>query len=48
MTPVIIGANLTISESFTKYLNNITGKFVKGLQETAILATAHVVRRILM
>jgi hypothetical protein len=47
--PVIIGANGTISKSFSKYVSNIPGKHeVKELQKTAILGTAHVLRKVLM
>jgi len=47
--PVIIGATGTISKSFRKYVNNIPGKHeVKELQKTAILGTAHILRKILM
>ena len=47
--PVIIGATGTISESFRKYVSNITGKpEVKELQKTAILGTTHILRKVLM
>jgi hypothetical protein len=47
--PVIIGATWTISKSFRKYVSNIPGKHeVKELQKTAILGTAHILRRVLM
>jgi len=47
--PVIIGAIGTISKSFRKYVSNIPGKHeVKGLQKTAILGTAHILRKVLM
>jgi len=47
--PVIIGATGTISKSFTKYVSNIPGKHeVKELQKTAILGTAHIIRKVLM
>ena len=40
--PVIIGATGTISQSFRKYVSNITGKHeVKEIQKKAILGTAH-------
>jgi hypothetical protein len=49
VAPVIIGATETISKSFRKYLSNIPGKHdIKELQKTAILGTAHVLRRVLM
>jgi hypothetical protein len=44
--PVIIGATGTISESF---VSNIPGKHeVKELQKTALLGTAHILRKVLM
>jgi len=47
--PVIIGATGAISESFRKYMSNIPGKHeVKELQKTAILGTAHILRKVLM
>ena len=47
--PVIIGAIGTISKSFSKYVSNIPGKHeVKELQKTAILGTAHTLRKVLM
>ena len=47
--PVIIGATGTVSELFRKYVSNIPGKHeVKELQKTAILGTAHILRRVLM
>ena len=47
--PVIIVATGTISKSFTKYVSNIPGKHeVKELQETAILGTVHILRKVLM
>ena len=47
--PVIIGAAGNISESFRKYVSNIPGKHeVKELQKTAILGTAHILRKVLM
>jgi hypothetical protein len=46
--PVIIGANGTISKSFRKYVSNIPGNHeVKELQKTAILGTAHIIRKVL-
>jgi len=46
--PVIIGATGTVSESFRKYVSNIPGKHeVKELQKTAILGTAHILRKVL-
>jgi len=47
--PVIIGATVTISKSSRKYVSNIPGKHeVKELQKTAILGTAHILRKVLM
>jgi len=47
--PVIIGATGTISKSFRKHMSNIPGKHeAKGLQKTAILGTAHILRKVLM
>jgi len=47
--PAIIGATGTISKSFRKYVSNIPGKYeVKELQKTAILDTAHTLRKVLM
>jgi hypothetical protein len=44
--PVIIVATGTISKSFRKYVNNILGNHeVKELQKTAILGTAHILRK---
>ena len=46
--PVIIGATGTISKSFRKYVNDIPGNHdVKELQKTAILGTAHILRKVL-
>jgi len=47
--PVIRGATGTISKSFRKYVSNIPGKHeVKELRKTAILGTAHMLRKVLM
>ena len=47
--PVIIGATGTVSKSIRKYLNNVPGNHeVKELQKTAILCTAHILRKVLM
>ena len=47
--PVIIGATGTISKPFRKCVSNIPGKHeVKELQKTAILGTAHILRKVLM
>jgi len=46
---IIIGATGTISKSFRKDVSNIPGKHeVKELQKTAILGTAHILRKVLM
>ena len=47
--PVIIGATGTTSKTFRKYVSNIPGNNeVKELQKTAILGTAHILRKVLM
>jgi hypothetical protein len=47
--PVIIGATGTISKSFRKYLSNVPGIHeIKELQKTAILGTAHILRKVLV
>ena len=47
--PVIIRANGTISKSLRKYVSNIPGRHeVEELQKTAILGTAHILRKIIM
>jgi len=47
--PVIIRLTGAISKSFTKYMSNIPGKHeVKDLHKTAILGTAHILRKVLM
>jgi len=47
--PLIIGGIGTISKSFRQYVSNIPGKHeVKKLQKTAILGTAHTLRKVLM
>jgi len=46
--PVIIGATGTISKSFRKYVSDIPGNHEdKELQKTAILGTAHILRKVL-
>jgi len=46
--PVITGATGTISRAFKKYVSNIPGHHeVKKLQKTAILGTAHILRKVL-
>jgi hypothetical protein len=45
---VIIGATGTISKSFRKYVSSIPGNHeVRYLQKTAILGTAHILRKVL-
>jgi hypothetical protein len=46
--PVITGATGTISKSFRKYVSNIPGNLEGELQKTAILGTAHILRKVLM
>ena len=47
--PVLIGATKTISKTFRKYVSNIPGNHeVMELQKTAILGTAHILRKVLM
>ena len=47
--PVKIEKTGTISKSFTKYLSNIPRKHeIKELHKTAILDTAHILRKVLM
>jgi hypothetical protein len=46
--PVIIGATGTLSKSFRKYVSSIPGNHeVRELQKTAILGTAHILRKVL-
>ena len=46
--PVITGASGAISKSFRKYVSDIPGIHdVKELQKTAILGTAHILRKVL-
>jgi hypothetical protein len=47
--PVATEENGTISKSLRQNLNNILGEHkIKGLQKTAILSTAHMLREVLM
>jgi len=47
--PVIIQVTGTISKSLRNYMSNIPGKYeVKGIQKTAILGTARILRKVLM
>jgi hypothetical protein len=46
--PVITGATGTTSKSFKEHVSDITGHHdVKELQKTAILGTAHLLRKVL-
>jgi len=46
---VIVRATGTISKSFRKCVSNIPGKHdVRELHKTAILGTAHILRKVLM
>ena len=47
-TKVIPGATGIISKSFRKYLSNLLGKHTMELQQTAILGTTHLMRKVLM
>ena len=48
-TTIIIIIIIIIIKSFGKYVSNIPGKHeVKELQKTAILGTAHILRKVLM
>jgi len=48
-TKAIIGTTDTISESFRKYLSNITGEHeISEIQKTAILDTAHILRKVVV
>jgi hypothetical protein len=47
--PVIIRATGTITKSFRKYVSTIPGNHaVRELQKTAILDTAHILRKVLI
>jgi hypothetical protein len=47
--PVIIGATETSPKSFRKYVSTIPENHdVRELQKTAILGTAHILRKVLM
>jgi hypothetical protein len=49
VTPVITGATGTVSKSFRKHLSSVPGKHdIKELQKTAILGTAHTLRKVLV
>jgi hypothetical protein len=46
--PLTIGATGTISKTFRKYTSSIPGNHeVKELQKTAVLGTAHILRKVL-
>jgi hypothetical protein len=45
----VIGATGTISKSFRQYVSTIPGNHnVRELQKTAILGTAHIIRKVLL
>jgi hypothetical protein len=47
--PVIFGVTGNISKPFRKYVSTIPGKLeVQELQKTAILGTAHILRKVLL
>ena len=47
--PLVTGATGTITQSLRQYLSNISGKHgVKELQKTAVLDTAHLLRKVVM
>jgi hypothetical protein len=47
--PIITGAAGTISKPFRKYVSTIPGNHeIRELQKTAILGTAHILRKVLM
>jgi hypothetical protein len=47
--PVIIGATGRISKSLRKYVSTLPGNHeVKEIKKTAILATTHILRKVLM
>jgi hypothetical protein len=49
VVPVIIEATGTISESLREYLSDIPVKHeIKELQKTAVVDTAHVLRKVIM
>jgi hypothetical protein len=49
VTPVIIGATGTIPKSFRKYFSSVPEKHdIKELHKTAILGTAHTLRKVLI
>jgi hypothetical protein len=49
MIIIIIAATGTISKSFRKYVSTIPGNHdLRELQKTAILGTAHIIRKVLI
>jgi len=47
--PVTKGANGTISKSCRKYPSNVPGEYnIKGPEKTAMLDTAHVLRKVII
>jgi NDP-sugar pyrophosphorylase family protein len=46
--PVIIGSTGTISEAYRRYLSDIPEQHeIEELQQTAILGTAHILRKVI-
>jgi hypothetical protein len=49
VVPIITGASETISKSFRKYSSSISGTHdINELQTTAIMGTAHILRKVQM
>jgi hypothetical protein len=49
VVPVITGEAGSILKTFRKYLSSIPGKHdINELQKTAVLSTAHILRKVLM
>jgi len=48
IVPVIIGATRIVTRSLRKYLETVPGKHsIDSLQKTTILATSHIIRKVL-
>ena len=48
IVPVIIGATGTVTRSLGKHLETVPGKHsIDSLQKTAVLGTAHIIRKVL-
>ncbi len=48
VVPIVIGATGVVERNMTKYLNKIPGKHnVYNLQRSAVLGTAHILRKVL-